>query len=174
MFNNGYGRPYNNLNQQNMYEQIDNQINQLQQMREQIKNNATQPAINQTFQLAPTGTNTMRYANTIEDVGREIVYGDTPFFSKDMSVLWVKNTKGNIRSFELNEIIPKDSKDMQIEYLQEQIEELKGMIKNEQFTTNVITEQNATNTNENDEPIGKPIETSKPTGISKISRSKKE
>ena len=174
MFNNGYVRPYNNVSQQNMYEQIDNQINQLQQMREQIKNNTMQPAINQTFQLAPTGTNTMRYAYTIDDVSKEIVYGDTPFFSKDMSVVWIKNTKGTIKSYEMNEIIPKDTKDMQIEYLQAQIEELKGMIKNEQSNSNDIKEQDATSTTENDESVGKPIETNKPTSISKISRSKKE
>ena len=174
MYNNGYVRPYGNVSQQNMYEQIDNQINQLQQMREQIKSNTMQPAINQTFQLAPTGTNTMKYANTIDDVAKEIVYGDTPFFSRDMTVLWIKNTKGNIKSYELNEIIPKDTKDMQIEYLQAQIEELKGMIKNEQSNSNDFTEQNATSTTENDEPIGKPVEAYKSTSISKVSRSKKE
>lgn len=174
MFNNGYGRPYNNVSQQNMYEQIDNQINQLQQMREQIKNNTMQPAINQTFQLAPTGTNTLRYANTIDDVQKEIIYGDTPFFSKDMSVVWIKNTKGGIKSYELNEIIPKDTKDMQIEYLQAQIEELKGMIKNEQSNSNDITEQDATSTTEDDESVGTTIKKSKPSGISKVSTSKKE
>lgn len=174
MYNNPYGRQYNAVNQQNMYEQIDNQISQLQQMREQMKNSTMQPAINQTFQLAPTGTNTMRYANTIDDVSKEIIYGDTPFFSKDMSVLWIKNTKGNIKSYELTEIIPKDSKDMQIEYLQEQIEELKGMIKNEQFNSNVVTEQTTTDTNEDDEPVGTTAKKNKSTGISKVSTSKKE
>lgn len=33
------------FNQQNMHEQIDNQINQLQQMKNQMKNNQQQPAI---------------------------------------------------------------------------------------------------------------------------------
>jgi hypothetical protein len=143
-------------------------------MKEQFKNNQ-QPAINQTFQLAPNGTNTMRYANTIDDVGKEIVYGDTPFFSKDMSVLWIKNTKGSIKTYELNEIIPKDSKDMQIEFLQSQIEELrKEMKKNEQYTANVIAKQDATNTTEYDETDGERIKKNEPTSISKISRSKKE
>ena len=70
MFNNPYIQ--RGFNQQNMYEQIDNQINQLQQMKDQMKNNQQQPAINQTFQLAPTNNHTMRYANTIEDVNKEI------------------------------------------------------------------------------------------------------
>ena len=82
MNNNPYNRNFmpqyvNNSNQQAMYEQtmydqIDGQINQLVNMRNQIKNNATmqqsqqQPtAINQTFQLAPNGGNGMRYANSI-------------------------------------------------------------------------------------------------------------
>lgn len=133
MYSNSYMNPYNSYNQQSLSERIDNQISQLQQMKEQMKNQ--QPAINQTFQLAPTH-NTMRYANTIDDVNKEVVYSDTPFFSKDMSVLWVKNTKNEIKTYELSEIIPKDSKDMQIEYLQEQIRELKGMIKNDEHVTN--------------------------------------
>ena len=112
MYNNPYMQQ-RGFNQQNMYEQIDNQINQLQQMREQIKNNQQQPAINQTFQLAPTNSHTMRYANTIEDVNKETVYFDTPFFSKDMSVLWIKGVSGNIKTYELSEILPKDEKDLQ-------------------------------------------------------------
>ncbi len=145
-----YPRYYNNsINQQNMYEQIDNQINQLQQMREQIKNNAQQPAINQTFQLAPTH-NGMKYANTLDEVNKEIVYVDTPFFSKDLSVLWVKNSNGEIKTYELKEIIQKDEKDLKIDYLMAQIEELKkGMKKDE--PANDVNEP-ITNTSESEEP----------------------
>ena len=174
MFGN-YPKAYNNINQQSMYEQIDNQINQLQQMREQIKNNTIQqPAINQTFQLAPSGTNTMRYANTIEDVNKEIIYGDTPFFSKDMSVLWVKNTKGIIKTYELNEIVPKDEKDIQIEYLQSQIEELKGMINNDANVTNDNAKQVSTNTTKDDGAVGTATKKSKSSSIQKVSRSEEE
>lgn len=174
MYNN-YPRNYiNNYNQQTMYEQIDNQINQLQQMREQIKQNNQQPAINQTFQLAPTNNHTVRYADTIDDVSRETVYYDTPFFSKDMSVLWFKNAKGEIKSYELNEIIPKDDKDIQIEFLQSQIEELKGMINDDRNGTNVITKQDTTDTPEYDEPDGDEPKKNKSTGIQKISGSKKK
>lgn len=166
--------PYiNNYNQQNMGERIDNQIAQLQQLKEQMKNNQ-QPAINQTFQLAPNNSHIIRYANTIEDVNKETVYGDTPYFSKDMSVVWIKNVKGDIKTYELNEIIPKDAKDMQIEYLQSQIEELKGMIKNDANVTNVNAEQVSTNTTEYDEPIGETIKSKKSSSISKISGSKKK
>ena len=143
MFNNPYMQ--RGFNQQNMYEQIDNQINQLNHMKEQMKNSQQQqPSINQTFQLAPNSY-TMRYANTIEDVNKETVYFDTPFFSKDMSVLWLKGVNGNIKTYELSEIIPKDAKDIQIEILQSQIEELKGMMKNDANVSNDDSKQNATN-----------------------------
>ena len=107
------------------------------------------------------------------EVQRDMVIGDTPYFSKDMSVVWIKNTKGEIKTYELNEIIPKDDKDLQIEYLQSQIEELKGMIKNEQFNTNNDAEQDATNTTKYDEPIRETIEETKSSSVSKISTSKK-
>ena len=169
-----YNNPYmNNYNQQNITDRIDNQIAQLQQMKEQMKNN--QPtAINQTFQLAPTNNHIIKYANTIDDVNKEIIFGDTPFFSKDMSVLWVKNTKGNIKTYELKEIAPLDEKDIQIQYLQSQIEELKGMIKNDANVTNDDAEQSSTNTSKLDESNGTTTKKSKSSSIQKISTSKKE
>ena len=168
-----YNNPYlNNYNQQNINERIDNQIAQLQQMKEQMKH-SQQPAINQTFQLAPQ-PNGMKYANSIDEVAKEMVYFDTPFFSKDMSVLWVKNNKNEIRSYELNEIVPKDAKDLQIEYLQAQIEELKGKINNDANVSNVDEEQTSTNTTTDDEPNGAAIEKSKSASIQKISRSEKK
>lgn len=147
MFNNPYVMPnFTNYGQQSMNERIDNQIAQLNQMKEQLKNQ--QPAINQTFQLAPTNNHSMRYANTIDDVAKENVYNDTPFFSKDMSVVWIKNTKGEIKSYELIEIIKKDEKDMQIEMLQAQINEMKGMIENarsnDEYVNDTIEDEEST------------------------------
>lgn len=179
MYNNPYMRPYNNAPQQGLYEQIDYEINNLQQMKERMKNNATQvpnqqPSINQTFQLAPTNREVIRYANSIEDVQRDVVVGDTPYFSKDMSVVWVKSINGTIKSYELSEIVEKDPKDIQIEYLQAQINELKkGMIKDEQPTSNVILKQNATDTPKLDEPVGEPVEKKEPTSVQRVSTSKK-
>lgn len=158
-----YQRPYSNgINQQSMYEQIDNQINQLQQMREQIKNNTIQPAINQTFQLAPNNQNTIKYASSIADVNKESVINDTPFFSNDMSVVWIKNNKGEVKTYELNEIVPKDEKDLKIEYLQAQIEDLKKGMKKYESYSNV------------DEPITNAIESEEPTTVSTISKSSKK
>lgn len=174
MYQNPYMNYQQGFNQQSMNDRIDNQIAQLQQMKEQMKNNQQQPAINQTFQLAPTHSGGMRYANSLEDVNREMVYVDTPFFSKDMSVVWVKNNKNEIKTYELKEIVPLDEKDMQIQYLQSQIEELKGMIKNESNVSNVDTKQNATDTTTDDGTTGTTTKKSKSTNVSKVSGSKEE
>lgn len=124
-------------NPQATAERIDASIAQLQQMKQQLPQAPTPTAINQTFQLAPTSASLIKYANSLDDVNKEIVIGETPFFSKDMSVLWIKDIKGNIKTYELNEIIEKDEKDLQIELLQAQIEELKkGMVVNEGNVTN--------------------------------------
>lgn len=172
MYNNPYINYQQSYNQQSINDRIDNQIAQLQQMKEQMKHNQ-QPAINQTFQLAPQQSG-MRYANSLDDVNKEMVYADTPFFSKDMSVVWIKNNKNEIRTYELNEIVPKDAKDMQIEYLQAQIQELKGMIKNDANVSNDDTKQNATDTTTNDGTVGTTTKKSKSSNVSKVSGSQKE
>ena len=173
MFNNPY---MNNYNTQPNIDRINAQINELEKMRDQMQKPIQQQPTNltQNFQIAPTNNHTVRYANTIEDVAKEQVFYDTPFFSKDMSVLWFKSAKGDIKTYELNEIIPKDEKDLQIEYLQSQIEELKGKINNEQSNSNVDAKQNATNTTTNDETVGEPIKESKSTSVSRVSTSKKK
>ncbi len=132
-----YARPYNNaISQQSMYEQIDNEINNLQQMRERMKNNAMQNQqpiqptnLTQNFQIAPTNNNGIKVVNSIEDVQKELAIADTPFVNNNYSTLWIKNAKGEIRTFELNEIKPKDEKDLIIEKLQSQIYQLNNQIK---------------------------------------------
>ena len=172
MFNNPYLNAYN---PQASIDKLNEQINNLERMKSQIQQTPMQQPTNltQNFQLAPTN-HTMRFVNTIDDVNKEVVYYDTPFFSKDMTVMWVKNTKGDIKSYELNEIVPKDAKDMQIEYLQAQIEELRGKIENDADVKNVNAKQNATDTTEYDETNGTTIKKTESTSVSKVSRSKKE
>ena len=175
MYQNPYMQNYNNFTPQSLNDRIDNQIAQLNQMKEQIKNNSQQPAINQTFQLAPSHQSGIRYANTIDDVNKETVYFDTPFFSKDMSILWLKSAKGDIKTYELNEIIAKDEKDLQIELLQTQINELrKEMKNNERINTNAYAEQNPTNSAEYDEPARTTTKKNKPASIQEVSGSEKE
>lgn len=149
MYNNPYFNPQMNL------DRINAQINELEKAKAQYQ----QPVpITQNFQLATPAHDAIRYANSLEEVQRNIVIGDTPYFSKDMSVVWIKNTKGDIKTYELNEIIPKDEKDMQIETLQARIKELER---------NVINEPSY-------EYADEPIEDEKPSSIQEIRRNKKK
>ena len=173
MYNNPY---YSVYNSQANIDRINSQIAELERMKQQLpQNSMMQPTnLTQNFQLAPTGRDAIRYANSLDEVQLNNVISDTPFFSKDMSIVWIKTGKGEVKTYELNEIIPKDEKDLQIEYLQAQIEELKGMMKDVSNATNVDTKQSTTDTTEYDEPNGEEFKETKSTGISKVSRSKKE
>jgi len=126
MYNNMYSfNPQANVDRINS---INNEIANLEMRRTQAM--MPQP-ITQNFQMLNSNA-TMRFANNLEEVQRDYVITDTPFFSKDMSVVWIKNIKGDIKAYELNEIIEKDEKDLKIEMLQAQIEEMKkGRINNE-------------------------------------------
>jgi hypothetical protein len=129
MYNNPFLSSYN---AQASIDRINTQIAELEKMKQQLPQpNGAPTNLTQNFQIAPNST-TMKYADSIEEVQKDIVVGDTPYFSKDMSVLWIKNTKGDVKSYELTEIVQKDEKDLQIEFLQAQIESMKKeMNKNE-------------------------------------------
>ena len=73
----------------------------------------------------------MKYAESQEQVEKELVLLDTPYFSRDMSVLWVKKASGDTKTYELNEIVKKDEKDLKIEFLMAKIEELEKEANNE-------------------------------------------
>lgn len=104
---------------QQMRDKINSQIMQEQQLMQQ-------PApITQNFQLAPNNNN-LKFANNIDDVQKELVIADTYFLSNDLTSMWLKSVNGNIRTFVIQEIKPKDEKDLMIEDLQRQINELKG------------------------------------------------
>ena len=134
-----YNNPYYNYNPQMTADRIDSQIAELQKLKTQIPQlqNNQQPAINQTFQLAPNSQSGMKYVNSIEEVNKEMIFTDTPFFSKDLSVMWIKKTDGSVKSYEIKEIIKKDSKDLQIEFLMAQIEDLKEKVNAKPNYTNV-------------------------------------
>ena len=137
MFNNPY------MQQQNL-ERINDQIRQLENIRNQMQ----QPApITQNFQLAPSSP--IKYAKSIEEVEQIPIVGDTPFFSQDMSVLWLKRTTGETKTYELKEIIKKDEKDLKIEFLMAQIEEMKNNAKSN------ITNVDATTKDEESTSISK-------------------
>lgn len=163
-------------NPQASIDRINSQIAELEKMKQNIPQQPIQPPTNltQNFQIAPTNREVIRYANSLEEVQRDMVIGDTPYFSRDMSVVWVKNVQGEVKTYELNEIVAKDEKDLQIELLMAQIEELKGRIDNEQHVTNDDTKFDETSSTKNDGSVRTTIETSKPTSVSRISNSKKK
>lgn len=153
MFNSPYYNPQTSI------DRINNQIAELERLKTQIPQQPIQPTnLTQNFQLAPSNKDGIKYANSIDEVQREIITIDTPYFSNDMSVVWIKNVKGEIKTYELNEIIPKDEKDIKIEMLIAQIEDLKREVKKNEHITNV------------DESI----KNEEPTSVSTISKSTKK
>ena len=159
MYNNPYSSAYN---PQVSIDRINSQIAELEKIKQQISQQPIHQPTNltQNFQLVPANQSAIRYATSMGDVEKESVMNDTPYFSKDMSVVWIKNTKGEIKTYELTEIIPKDNKDLQIEYLQAQIEELKKGLKNELDTNSY-------------EPVTNSIENEEPSSVPTISRTSK-
>jgi len=162
-----YNNPYlNTYNSQANIDRINNQMAELERIKQQLQHPPVQQQVptnlTQNFQIAPTSQDVIRYAGSIEDVQRNMVIGDTPYFSKDMSIVWVKSVNGNIKTYELSEIIPKDSKDLQIEYLQAQIQELKKGMKKNESNANI------------DDTITESIENEKPADVSTISKSTKK
>lgn len=154
-----YGTPFN-YNPQASLDRINTQIAELEKMKANLQQPPmAQPTnLTQNFQIAPTNREVIRYANTIDEVQRDMVIGDTPYFSRDMSVLWVKNTKGEIKTYELKEIVPQDEKDVEIAYLKAQIEELKKGINN-YARTNVSN-------------VDEPIKSEEPSNVSNDRTSK--
>lgn len=155
-----YGNMYAPYNPQNEVDKLNMKINEMERLKAQLQQQSIiPPAINQTFQLAPN-SNTMRFADNIEIVKKELVVGDTPFFSNDLSVLWIKNTKGDIKSYELHEIVLKDDKDLLIDSLRAQIDELKR--------------EKVTKRESNNEYIDEPVESKKSSNVQSIPRNKKK
>lgn len=120
-------------------------------------NNFNQPMpqqptpITQNIQLSPTHTG-MRFVNSIDDIRKELVYFETPYFSRDMSIMWIKNVKGEITPYEIKKIEYKDEKELQMERMQKEIEELKEKLN-----------EKSSNTNDNE-----PVENEKSSNVSNV------
>ena len=115
---------------QNMKDRIDRQMQQVQQMNQNQMQPPVQQPITQNFQLAPNPSNNeleSKYVNNIDEVKGIFVMKTGVFLNKDLNTLWIKSTNGDIRTFELNEVIEQDPKDTEILMLKKQIEEMKEM-----------------------------------------------
>lgn len=131
---------------QNMKERIDKQMQQMQQFNQnQMQNQQPIPQINQSFQLAPNPSNNeleSKYVNNIDEVKGIFVMKTGVFLDKELNNLWIKNTNGDIRTFELNEVIETDPKDVEINNLKKELERMKEMISNESnVNSSIIDEQ---------------------------------
>lgn len=125
---------------QNMREKIDNQMKQMQQFNQNQMQNQQQPVpITQNFQLAPNPNNNeleSKYVNNIDEVKGIFVMKTGVFLNKELNTLWIKNTNGDIRTFELNEVIVQDPKDVEIHNLRQELQRMKEMIANESNVNN--------------------------------------
>lgn len=138
---------------QNMRDKIDRQM---QQLNAQQPTQQTTP-ITQNFQLAPNQSNQgIKYVNDIEDVRKELVFADTLFVNKEYSSLWFKNASGEIKTYELKEVVFKDEKDLKIQELENKLNMLLKEKENEQYAN-----KNVNGTTSNKKPSnGKPDTTS--------------
>lgn len=134
-----YNGIYNPYNQQMNLDRINNQIKELENMRNQYQGMIQQQmpsntGITQNFQLAPNNQNgsKINYAKDIEEVKKELVFGDTLFVNQEYTQLWLKNAQGDVKTYELREIVEVDPKDAQIAQLEAKIRMLEnGVVNNE-------------------------------------------
>ena len=175
MNNNPYMNPYintynqqpmNNMQQVNNYDEylkyLEKEKERIEKSKEQYINRfqQQQPTLNQTIQVTPTPSQSiaLKHVKGVEDVNSELVMFETPFVLDDYSTLFIKNTNGEVRTFVMKEIIPKDEKDKIIEQLRLENEELKGMISNEST--------NATNDEQSNTTIDKSVKTKTTSNVS--------
>lgn len=123
--------PYNNQMYMQDLQGLRDRIDRQMQMANQNQPQAT--PITQNFQLAPNQNNGIKYVNSIEDVRKELVFADTLFVNKEYTQLWVKNASGEVKTYELKEIIEKDQKDLKIAELEAKIDMLIKEKENEQY-----------------------------------------
>lgn len=153
----GNNGQYYMQNLQDMRDRIDNQIKSYQQT--QMQQPPVQQPITQNFQITPQTNNSeiqAKYVTNINDVKNTFVMTTGIFVNKEMNTLWLKNINGDIRTFNLQEIIEQDEKDLEIQNLRNEIERMKGMIFNANESVNSDVDESITS--------------SKPKGVSNSKR----
>ena len=115
---------------QNMRDKIDRQMQQMQQLNQQQQQPI--PQVTQNFSIAPTQNNTSeleaKYVNNIDEVKNTFVMKTGVFINKDFTSMWLKTTDGNIKIYELNEVIQQDPKDIEINNLKKELQKMREMI----------------------------------------------
>jgi hypothetical protein len=117
---------------QNMKDRIDKNMQNYQQFQNQFTQQPQQAPITQNFQLAPQNINPNElqsaYANNIEEVKNIFMIKNGIFVNKDLTSAWFKDTEGKIKTFSLIEVIEKDEKDLEIENLKNEINQMKTLL----------------------------------------------
>lgn len=108
----------------------------LQRMRDEINDQLAQmqqqpvPQIQQTFITPPTSNSQMdipaKWVNNYDEVKSMTVYVSTIFMDKNKSRFYMKDEKGDIKSFDFIEVEELDEKDIKIRELENRIKELEG------------------------------------------------
>ena len=171
-YNNGnfYAQKMQNL--QGIKEQVDKQMQDLQnmqQLQQQFTNQQPQPHIQQTFQLSnPVNNNDFdaKYVDNADDVRNVIVYRNTMFISRDMSKLWFKDANGYTKMYEIAEAIeeePKDKKDIELDELKKQVENLTAIVVQQFNASKNTTELEAENNDIQEPQLTEKIEPIKKT-----------
>lgn len=126
--------PYNNQAYMQDLQGLRDRIDRQMQIANQSQPQAT--PITQNFQLAPNqNSQGIKYVNSTDDVRKELVFVDTLFVNKEYSLMWLKNASGDIKSYELKEIIELDQKDLKIKELEAKIDKLIKEKENEQYAS---------------------------------------
>ena len=127
-----YGNPYFNNFRENQQQPIQNIIN-------------TQMPLNNLFMA--------QFLKENEKVEEMFVNHKTAFIDLFKKELKIKDIDGTITTYGL--ILPKDEKDKKIEELEKQIQELKGLIVNEQSNGNVYADNESAEQNGNGGKLNK-------------------
>lgn len=114
---------------QSMRDRIDRTVQQYQQQNQNIPQQPTN--LTQNFQLAPMQQQNdlqAKYVNNVDEVKNTFVMREGLFLNKEKNTLWIKDINGNIKSYNLTEIIESDPKDIEINNLKREIENMKAMM----------------------------------------------
>lgn len=128
--------PYNPIipNQTAQEQSLENIIQQASNQLQQLRNRpvATPTNLTQNFQITPQTQNPNElqsaYANNIDEVKNIFMTKNGIFVDKGLTVAWFKDTEGKIRTFSLIEVIEKDEKDVEIENLKAEINQMRTLL----------------------------------------------
>lgn len=116
---------------QNMKDKIDRNMQNYQQVQNQFMQPQQQAPITQNFQIAPqTNPSELQsaYVNNIDEVKNIFMTKNGIFVNKELTSAWFKDTEGKIKTYSLIEVIEKDEKDVEIERLKDEINQMRTLL----------------------------------------------